>query len=90
MRRITATEARVHLGETLERIENDQEPRQVESGGEPSIVILPAAEFERLSDPDHWGLFWRLQRTLAEQIRNRRGADLNLDDLDEMIEIGRR
>lgn len=47
-RSVTATEARVHFGELLERVARDQDTVIVERGGVPQAVVISIAEYERL------------------------------------------
>jgi prevent-host-death family protein len=47
-RSVSATEARIHLGELMRwAVEND-EPIIVERGGQPHVVLLSIAEYEQL------------------------------------------
>jgi hypothetical protein len=52
MRRVTATEARVHLGDLLRRVARDGESVLVERAGEPQAVLVSLAEYERLKRGD--------------------------------------
>ena len=52
MRRVTATEARVHLGDLLHRVARDGESVLVERAGEPQAVLVSLAEYERLKRGD--------------------------------------
>lgn len=45
--RVSATKARVHFGEILRRVENN-ETITVERGGEPKAVIISIEEYKRL------------------------------------------
>ncbi len=47
-RTVTATEARVHFGELLQRVTRDQDTVIVERGGVPQAVVMSVAEYERL------------------------------------------
>lgn len=49
--RVTATEARTHLGEIMRRAESG-ETLVVERGGEPVAVIISIEEFQRLTRGD--------------------------------------
>mgnify|MGYP002631609847 CR=1 FL=1 len=46
---ISATEARVHLGAVLDRLQQDGGPIIVERGGQAQAVLLSLATYERLS-----------------------------------------
>jgi prevent-host-death family protein len=48
-RSVSATEARIHFGDLLQRVANGGEPVIVERGGVPQAVVLSIAEYERLS-----------------------------------------
>lgn len=48
---MSATQARVHFGEVLRRVENN-EVITVERGGEPKAVVISIAEYQRLKDTD--------------------------------------
>jgi prevent-host-death family protein len=47
-RAVSATEARIHLGELMRQAVENREPILVECGGEPYVVILAVATYERL------------------------------------------
>ena len=47
-RSISATEARVHFGDLLQRVARDEETIIVERGGVPQAVVLSISEYERL------------------------------------------
>jgi prevent-host-death family protein len=47
---MSATEARVHFGEVLRRVTEDQEVVIVERGGTPSAAVIPIRELERLQE----------------------------------------
>lgn len=50
MKRMSATEARVHFGEVLRRVTEDHEVVIVERGGTPSAAVIPIQELERLQE----------------------------------------
>lgn len=73
--RLSATEARTHFGELLRRVSQNGETFVVERGGEPSAVVLPLAEYQRLRAPngDSDGLeILHRARALRAQISKRR------------------
>jgi prevent-host-death family protein len=84
-RTLSATEARVHFGELLRRVAEEQEIVVVERGGKPQAVVLPVAEYERLlaarQEPEDW---WVLVERAREQARNELG-DRELPSPDEII-----
>ena len=47
-RRVSATEARIHLGELMRWATERDEPIIVQRGGEPHVALLSIAEYERL------------------------------------------
>ncbi|MGQ9586720.1 MAG: type II toxin-antitoxin system Phd/YefM family antitoxin [Anaerolineae bacterium] len=47
-RAVSATEARIRFGELMRRVVETEEPIIVERGGEPHVVVLSVAEYERL------------------------------------------
>ncbi len=88
---ISATEARIHFGELMRRVVNNQEPVIVERGGKPQVVIISVTEYEQ----------WKAERQrsnaqsaleLAAQSRARIAARLgnrSLPPADEIIRTGR-
>lgn len=80
----SATKARVHFGELLRRVHEENETVFVERGGEAQAVVLPVAEYERLRRGDHredW-------EVLVDEARAMIRADLNgrrLPPADETI-----
>jgi prevent-host-death family protein len=49
LKTITATDARVHFGEVLQRVIQNNEAIQVERSGKPVAVIVPLEQYERLA-----------------------------------------
>ena len=45
---ITATEARIHFGELMREVVENQQPVIVERGGKPQVVVLSIDEYETL------------------------------------------
>jgi prevent-host-death family protein len=45
---ISATEARIHFGELLREVVENQQPIIVERGGKPQVVVLSIREYEYL------------------------------------------
>ena len=69
-RTISATEARVHFGEVLRSVVEEETPIVVERGGRPQAVVLSISVYERLKagqapHPD----WWEMARRSREQIR---------------------
>lgn len=85
---VTATQARVHFGELLQRVIRSKEAIIVERAGKPLAVILSMDEYERLSAPDEepgW-------KTLVQQAREQIRAELGERELlpaDEIIRLMR-
>lgn len=73
MRKISATEARIHFGEVMRRAVVQQEPTIVERGGEPHVVILSVAQYERLKAAQEAHTGWQERVELA---RRQAAADL--------------
>src|SRR4051812_7274241 len=55
-KRISATEARVHFGEVMRHVIEEEEPIIVERAGKPEAVIISLAEYRRLQglEPEDW------------------------------------
>jgi prevent-host-death family protein len=49
-KKMSATEARVHFGEVLRRVTEDQEVVIVERGGRPKAAVISIQELERLQE----------------------------------------
>lgn len=73
MRKVSATEARVHFGELMRRATAEQEAIIVERGGEPHVVILSVTQYERLKAARETQIGW-LER--VDAARKRAAADL--------------
>lgn len=83
-RTVTATEARVHFGELMRRVVENEEAVVVEKGGEPKVVVLSVAEYERLHASQPAPESWRDKLERAhEAIR----ADLNGRELPDITEL---
>lgn len=70
-RTMSATQARVHFGEVLRRVENN-ETITVERGGEPKAVIISIEEYERLNtrngkEDDWWDRVLETRRRFREE-----------------------
>src|SRR4051794_7466317 len=85
---ITATEARVHMGEVLRCVNETKEPYIVEKSGTPVAVVISYEEYERLVPPacktDPWEQVLAAQRVFAPYREQ-------LEDIDwsELIRAGR-
>lgn len=70
---ITATEARIHFGELMREVVENQQPVIVERGGKPQVVVLSINEYENLLAGQAQREDWR---TLLAQTHERIRADL--------------
>lgn len=87
-RHVSATEARVHLGELLRAVERDGEIVIVEKGGKPLAAVIPMDEYRRLHRPRLSAEWWQRQDKLAASIqRNLNGREL--PDVKDLINAGR-
>lgn len=67
MQRMSATEARIHFGELMRKAVVGQEPILVERGGEPYVVILSVAQYERLKAMEEAHRGWQERVDAARQ-----------------------
>ncbi|HDQ34690.1 MAG TPA: type II toxin-antitoxin system Phd/YefM family antitoxin [Chloroflexi bacterium] len=54
---VSATEARIHFGELIRQVKEEQRPYIVERNGEPYVVVLSVEEYEQLrmgKQREHW------------------------------------
>jgi len=75
-RTITATEARVHVGETMRRVAENRETVIVERAGQPQVVILAVEDYQRsqggdASTDDWWERAMRSRERIAEEFNGR-------------------
>lgn len=84
MRRVSATDARIHFGELMRRVVANQEPILVERGGEGHVVILSVAQYERLKAAQEGGGDWL---EVVDAVRERVAADLGDRSLPPVEEI---
>jgi prevent-host-death family protein len=70
---ISATEARIHFGELMREVVENQQPVIVERGGKPQVVVLSINEYENLLAGQAQREDWR---TLLAQAHERIRADL--------------
>ena len=57
-RAMSATEARVHFGEVLRNVVEEETPIVVERGGKPQVVVLSMAAYPRLKSGQKPQLDW--------------------------------
>ena len=73
MRRMSATDARIHFGELMRQVVTRQEPVLVERGGEAHVVIMSVAQYERMKAAQEAQTDWR---ECVDAARERVAADL--------------
>jgi prevent-host-death family protein len=75
---MSATEARIHFGELMRRVVEQQEPVIVEHSGKPHVVVLSVDKYQQLLAAQEEREDWReLVRQAREQVR----ADLGEREL---------
>lgn len=83
-RTISATEARIHFGELLRRVVEDDETVIVERSGEPQVVVISVDAYKRLGqtddDPD-----WRKRLRRAHELIRRDLDGRELPPVEEII-----
>jgi prevent-host-death family protein len=81
---VSATAARIHLGEWMRRAVESNERIIIERAGESHVVLLSMAEYERLvraqQQPEDW-------RELVDQARAQVRADLGSRQLPPVEEV---
>ncbi len=84
-RTVSATEARIHFGELMRQVVQSHEPIIIERSGEPHVVVLSVAEYERLLRAQRQRENWReLVDQAREQIRTELG-DRKLPPPEEIL-----
>jgi prevent-host-death family protein len=71
---VSATEARTHLGELMRKAISERHPIIIERGGQPHVVMLSIAEYERLlrGRQENWGeLVQRARAQIRAEIGER-------------------
>jgi len=74
---VSATEARIHFGELMRRVVESREPVIVERGGDPQVVVLSVAEYERLraaQQRESWQEALERAVKVGAKIKARRGG----------------
>lgn len=77
-RTMSATEARVHFGEVLRRVENN-ETITVERGGQPKAVIISIDQYTRLRDRQRTANEWEKHLTNTRERYLREARDVHYD-----------
>lgn len=91
-RRVSATEARVHFGALMRRVVERDEPAVVEKAGEPQVVVISFAEYQRLKgQPDQEQRMEAVRRVLdfAAELR-RENPNVTFPPPEEVIHAGHR
>lgn len=86
-KRISATEARIHFGELIRKVKEENQPYVVERSGEAYVVVLSAEEYERLTLVGA-GRDWDYPMQLAAESRRRVRQELQgrlLPPIDETV-----
>ena len=75
---VSATEARVHFGEMIQRVVDNKEIIIVERSGEPQIVLLSLGQYQRLKDAEQAQVDWRerVDKALEQIAQDLNGAEL--------------
>lgn len=73
---VSATEARIHFGELMERVAVQEETVVVERGGKPRVVLLSVREYDRLvamerREGDWLSLADQARRHIREELGDR-------------------
>jgi prevent-host-death family protein len=73
---VSATEARVHFGEMMRRVVEDQQIIVVERSGQPQMVLLSVSDYERLKAAGASDAFWldqlhQARETIAAELAGR-------------------
>jgi prevent-host-death family protein len=74
---VSATQARIHFGELMRRVVEEQEPIIVERDGKPHIVLLSISEYERLQagrQREGWDKALERAIQIGARIKARRGG----------------
>lgn len=88
---VSATEARVHFGELLRQVADEQQVIVVERGSRPQVVVLSLQEYERLKGQTvdyEWQALLAKANKLRTKIAARRG-NTPLSPVEEMIRQAR-
>jgi prevent-host-death family protein len=85
---VSATHARVHLGEILRAVEESGDTVVVERGGRPVAVVLPVAAYERLGDEAR-ARSWRARLAALHDLWQGEAGKRRLPDAVELIRKGR-
>ena len=88
-RKVSATDARIHLGELMRWTVERQKPVVVERSGKPYVVVLSVRAYERLKAAGEQEEDWRqLVQRSRERIRSELG-DRELPAAEELLRKAR-
>lgn len=82
---ISATEARVHFGEVIRRVVDDQETIIVQRSGEPAAVLISIAHYKRLITTANDHESWQDRVDLARELIAAELKDGELMPAEEII-----
>jgi prevent-host-death family protein len=91
-RTISATEARVHFGELLDSVAQNNDVVYVQRAGVPQAVVVPVAVWERYTKKDPWEEALRSMEAHWKYMEEARKAGRIKDveiDVEEIIRKGR-
>lgn len=86
-RTISATEARVHFGELMRSVVEDEQPVIVERAGKPQVVVLDVNEYQRMKateQQESWKSTFKRLQEVGDAIRAELGGS-SLPDPAEVI-----
>ena len=86
---VSATEARVHFGELLQRVVQAREPVTIERAGKPQAVLLALEDYQRLVENQHTAPVWQEKLNKARQQIQTKLAARRLPDPAKIIRDGR-
>ena len=72
-RKVSATEARIHFGELMQSVIQEQGPVIVEKSGKPQIVLLSVEHYKRLQQNKAQNWLSQLEQTHALIAAERKG-----------------
>lgn len=81
---ISATQARIHFGELIQKVVSEQVPIVVERGGKAQVVIISIDQYEQLRRLQEQQVDWRL---LVKQVRDQIAAELGDRKLTPVEEV---
>ncbi len=89
MESVSATEARVHFGELLRKVVTTQQSVVVERGGEPQVVMVPVAEYERMSGAGGAREAWAAQVAHVHALIRKESRGRKMLPAEQLINEGR-